>query len=272
MAFGAVVPFAFVFATKNGKIDLVVLGEVGGGPSGLGIVTQGAVHRKAAGLVVGGGGRAEIVFVAGETVGGGVGKIAVGMAGVAVGNIVAVGQGEEAVIGIAGYPFPGGAGHIVTNHTVFRIAGGFVVGAGSGGEVLKVAINAVVADAVKTEFGFRGMALVAGCCDVVAEQGKAVVLMELGNVVHQPVFGRVAAGAVVAYGHLVEVGMAGNTFGAGFGKNQRPVTIAAVNDGMLAGEGETGFCMTKKRALFRTFGNDQLAGIPTSSRYIPAFG
>ena len=99
-----------------------------------------------------------------------------------------------------------------------------------------MAVDTVVTDAVEPEGRFGNMAFKAGSCCVHAEQWETVVLMELGDVVHEPVLSRVAAGAVVSDGHLVYIGVAGDTGGLSLRKYQALVAFSAISRCVLSGE------------------------------------
>lgn len=82
------------------------------------------------------------------------------------------------------------------------------------------------------------MAFVATHRSMSAKQGKTILFVQISDVVHQPVVGAVAAGAIVADGILVYIRVAGITVGLGFFKNEAGMAVPAIKHCMLAGEGK----------------------------------
>lgn len=101
-------------------------------------------------------------------------------------------------------------------------------------EILQVTTGAVVSDPVELKRGCRCVAFFTTHALVYACERESILEMQFGDVVDDPVFGSMAAGAVVAHCLLVHIGMAGNTFGAGTGENQAGMAGAAVGCGMRA--------------------------------------
>ena len=152
------------------------------------------------------------------------------MATGAIFDFMSPGKREESVVDIIGRPIE--AIHPVALLTIDRKGGVIVVGVGGGVEIIQVAIDAVIADPVKLQGRFRYVAIIATQHCMRPQQGKTILLMQFGDIVHQPVLGRMAPGAVRTNSGAVHVRMAGNTFGARLGKNQGLVTIPAVHPGM----------------------------------------
>ena len=69
-------------------------------------------------------------------------------------------------------------------------------------------------------------------------QRKSILFVQFGNVVHQPVIGTVATGAVVPQSILVHVCMTGITGCLGFFENEAGVAIPAIEAGVLTCKGE----------------------------------
>lgn len=93
------------------------------------------------------------------------------------------------------------------------------------------------------------MAIRAGRQGVRARERKTVVLMQFGDIVDQPVFHVVAAGAVFPHGTVVHIRVAGNTLGVGFGKNHRLVAGSAIDADVLARERKIRFGMAETRGI-----------------------
>lgn len=81
--------------------------------------------------------------------------------------------------------------------------------------LLPVAIDAIVADAIKTQSCFRVVAIFTARCGMPAQQRKAVLLVQFRNIIHQPVGWRMTTRTIGAHGLLVDVDMAGDTFRTG---------------------------------------------------------
>lgn len=107
-------------------------------------------------------------------------------------------------------------------------------------KIIEVAIDAIVADAVETELCFGGVAVGTGNNSVGAQERESVVDVQFGDVVDEPVVGCMASRAIHAHCLLVHVGMAADTSRISFVEDERCMTIAAVDQGVLAGQGEEG--------------------------------
>ena len=109
-------------------------------------------------------------------------------------------------------------------------------------------------------------------------QWKAVVLVQFCDVVHQPVVGIVAPGAVVPHRLVVHVCVAGIAFHAGASKHKGCVALPAIGGGVLAGEGKIGGVVVEPRGIYRHFpacyprfsGLSQFVEFPVASGNIPA--
>ncbi len=118
-------------------------------------------------------------------------------------DLMPPGQRKKQVVGAASRPKPARSGNVVAILTIGGIARRCVVGHGSRRVFFKVAIDAIVPDAVKPYVRFRKVALPAIHYRMHAEQREAVFLVQRGDVVHQPMLRGMASGAVVTHGHLV---------------------------------------------------------------------
>ena len=84
---------------------------------------------------------------------------------------------------------------------------------------------------------------------VYARQRETALEVQLRDPVHQPVGGSMATRTIGAQRLLVHIGMAGNTFPAGFGKNQAFVAGPAVNVCVLTLQGKFRFTMVKTQRI-----------------------
>lgn len=101
-------------------------------------------------------------------------------------------------------------------------------------EILQVTTGAVISDPVELKGGCRCVAFLTTHALVHARERESILEMQFGDVVNDPVFGSVAAGAVVAHCLLVHIGVAGNTFGTRSRKHQARMAGAAIGCGMRA--------------------------------------
>ena len=173
------------------------------------------------------------------------------MATSAILDFMPLGKREESVVDIIGRPIE--AIHPVALLTIDRKSGVMVVGVGGGVEIIQVAIDTVIADPVKLQGRFRYVAIIATQHCMCPQQGKSIFLMQFGNVVHQPVLGRMAPGAVRTNSGAVHIRMAGNTFGACLGKNQGLVTIPAIHPGMLPFQRKSSGIVIKEKGIHLYF-------------------
>ena len=73
--------------------------------------------------------------------------------------------------------------------------------------------------------------------------------MQIRDIVHQPMVGGMASGAVIADGHLVHVRVAGNTIALCLGKNQCFVAVPAIGIHVLACKWKTCFIVVEKGSV-----------------------
>lgn len=185
--------------------------------------------------------------MAGNTIRRSIGIIAVGVAFGAIGYVVSFGQGEKIVFNLIGRPVE--SGNIVAIRAIGGKARILVVGVGGGSEVRSMAIDAFVANPLEAQRRFRLVAIGTGGKGMCAEKRETVILMQLGNIIHQPVFGVVASGTIFTDCAVVHIGMAGYTLRFCIRKDHRCVAGPAVHLNVLSGEWETGFGMTESRRI-----------------------
>lgn len=206
-----------------------------------------------------------ILPVAGVTIGGGTGKIPARVALGAIRYIVPFLQWEKVVVDKLGRPAE--AVDAVAFRAIGGKAGACVVGVGGGLVVFQVAVHAIIPDPVKFQGRCRDVALVAVQHCMNAQQREAIIVMQLGDVVHQPILGRMAAGAVRTDGNAVHVRMAGNALGRRFRKNQGLMAGAAIHGSVAPRQREVRLAMVKQQRIFSAF------YFPTGRRVaIPATG
>jgi len=195
------------------------------------------------------------------------------MATGAVSYLVSFSQWEKQVIGSTGRPKPIFSGHIVTSHTVGRKTRRQVVGGGCCLVSIAVAIDTIVANAVKLQTRFRDMTVDATRCIVTSQQRKPVFHMQLGNVIHQPMGCVVTAGAVHTYRLLVYIDVAGNAIRSGFRKNQGFMATPAIYGGVLPRQFKSSFTVVKTHLVgtrgFRRLRISRINGFPVISPNTP---
>lgn len=226
-----------------------MLFKIGGRPTDIGGVAHLAISREIPGFVVRTARCIKVVFMAGETIRWGVREIAPGVTLRAILNVMAFGQRKKQVIPAAGLPKPIGTGYVVADKTIRRITGRLVVGGRGGCIIILVAINALVAKAIKTQRGFRMVAGVALRDGVLPQQGKPVLLVYLRDVVDQPVIGIVTTRTIGAYRLLVYVGVTGNAVRTNFRKRQRLVATRTIHGGMPTRQVKPGLAVLKPPRL-----------------------
>lgn len=118
-----------------------------------------------------------------------------------------------------------------------------------GSVIAAVAIDAFVSDAVKTQAGFRYMAIRASRQRMRPHKREAVFLMQFRHLIDQPVLRGMASGAVRSKRPLMYIGMAGNTLRIGFRKDQRFMAAPAIHPGVLPAQGKPGFVVLKTRRI-----------------------
>lgn len=103
-----------------------------------------------------------------------------------------------------------------------------------------MAVDTVIAQAVEAKGGFGLMALKTGDGRMGTDKRKAIIKMDLGDIIHQPVVGRMTSRAILTHCLLVDIGMAGNTISGCFRKDHGCVTGPAVDKRMLSVQSKTG--------------------------------
>ena len=206
MALGTGRPFALVLAGVDREVGRIVVLVGCRSPSRIGGVAGGTVGGESTLDVVGIQGGLEIGGMTRDAIRR---RILVGSVGVALGAIrdgMTQGQGEEAVVHLVRIPVD------LVNVMAIRTIGGEVVldvvGAGGGLEVLQVAVDTVVAQAIEAQAGLRLVTVETAHGGMCAHQGKTIIEVDLGHIIHQPVVGRVTTGTILANGLLVDVHMA----------------------------------------------------------------
>lgn len=188
-----------------------------------------------------------IGFMAGNTFRARVRIIPPRMAFGAIGNFMPFGEREKVVVYLTGVPVK--ACDVVAIYAIGRKSGVFVVRIGRRRVIARMAIDTRIPDPVKLKRRFGLVTIGAVGQGVRAQQGEAVVLVQFGNVVHQPVVGGVAAGAIRPDRSLVHVRMTGNTAGFGIGENKGFVAGPAIDPGVLPLEWKIGFIVIKPHRI-----------------------
>ena len=140
------------------------------------------------------------------------------MTGLAIVDLVGIGQGKEGVLHAVGLPV--GIDQVMTFRAfcrkavfvVIRIFGFVVIG--------PVTIDAVQPDWIESVVGFRFVTEIAVDRPVYPGQRKARALVDLGDVVHDPGLGGVAAVAGQSHRLVVDIDMAGVAIHPGLVENQ----------------------------------------------------
>ena len=190
----------------------------------------------------------------------------------AIHNFVSFCQGKEVVFNLICCPVE--AGDVVAFCAIGGKTGVFVVGVSGGGKIREVAIDTIISDPLEAQGGFRFMAVGTSGRGMCANERESVILMQLGNIVHQPIFRIVAAGAVISDRSVVHIGVAGNTSGFGVRKNQRFMAGPAIHPNMLPGKGEIGFGVAELGGIPADlpaggFGKYRTAAVPLVIGYFP---
>jgi len=124
----------------------------------------------------------------------------------------------------------------VTFLTIGRKAGLFVIWIGRSVEIFQVTAGAIISNALKCERRRRLVALCTIQGFVYAGQRETIVLVQVGDIVYDPVVGSMATCAIRTHRLLVHISVAGNTVRIGFRKNKGGVTSPAIHIFMLAFE------------------------------------
>lgn len=157
------------------------------------------------------------------------------------------GQREKVVFYLIGRPVE--TGNVVAFCTIGGKTGCFVVGVGGGRKIGLVTIDTVIAHPVELQARFRFMAVGTSGRGMCANERETVVVVEFGNIIHQPVLRTVAPGTVIPDGSVVDIRVAGNTGSIGIREDQAFVAGPAIHPDMLARERKTGFGMAEPRGI-----------------------
>lgn len=149
------------------------------------------------------------------------------MALCAIRNIVPCCEREKAVVYIvSSSPIKGI--RAVACRTIGRKSGILMIRVRGCIKVIDMAVDTVISDPVELQGCSGGMTVCTTDGSVCTQKGKPIFLVEFCNIVHEPVGWSVAAGAVVAYGHPVDIRVAIHTLCVGFLKNQGYVAGPAI--------------------------------------------
>lgn len=141
----------------------------------------------------------------------GIGETASGMASRAIIDRVPIGQREEIV---AGEISPPAIAHgVVALDAVRGEPGPGMVRRTGRHELITVAIDAIVAEAVEGERVVRDVAVNTAQVAVDADERESILLVQLGDAIYEPGARRMAARAVIAHGHGMHIGMAADAIG-----------------------------------------------------------
>ena len=160
------------------------------------------------------------------------------MTGLAIVDLVGVGQGKKGVVHTVGLPV--WIDQVVTLGTFRRKAIFIVIGIFSLVVIGPVTINTVQPDRIKPVVCFGSVTEVAVDRFVYPGQWKTRALVDLGNIIHDPGLRRVAAVAGQSYRLIVDIDMAGIAIHPGFIENQRSMARTAIQLPVLSGQTEPG--------------------------------
>lgn len=208
MAVNTSCPFPLVPTTVYRKILRVMLLEYCRHPVRIGGVAIGAVGGEIGSQVVGAQRGFVVALVAGNTVRRCIGKGAAGMAFRAIHDVVPFFQREKTMINQCGVPAV--LGRVMAICAVGGKTGLRVIRTGRALVIIQVAIDTIVADPVKSQVALGSVAVDTVGRSMCPQQREAIVNMQLGNIINQPVVSGVAPCAVHTHGLLVHIGMAGN--------------------------------------------------------------
>lgn len=183
----------------------------------------------------------------GDTIGWRIRIDSAGMTFGAIRNFVSFGQREKIVVYLIGFPV-----ETVCVMAVCAIGGKtdtLVIGTGGSRIIGAVAIDTIISNAVELQTGFGGMAVGASGNSVCADERKAVVVVQLRNIVHQPALRCMAPGTVIPHGSVVHIGVAGDAVGIGICKNHASVTDPAIDPDVLTGKREARFGVAEPRSI-----------------------
>ena len=237
VAIGTLRPFACMLPAIDRK-QTVMLHKFGRHPADIRRVAFYTTGGKTRALVIG----VKSIFiirpVTGKAVGWRCGKVSCRMAIGAIRNSMPFFQWKKVVADAIGSPAK--AIHTVTFLAVGRKTRLPVVGVCGCAEIIQVAIHTIIAYAVEIQGRFRNVAFLTtqGCMR--PQKRKTIVLMQLGDVVHQPVRRSMATGAVRPNSGAVHIRMAGNALGTGIRKHQGLVALPAIHAGVLPFQRKSG--------------------------------
>ena len=157
------------------------------------------------------------------------------------------GQREEVVVDeLGGPPEPIYAMTFLTSR--WKSDAG-VAGIGGGVVILQMAVQAFIPDPVEFQYRLGNMALITIQGGMGPNQWKAILIVQAGNIIHQPVLRSVATRTVRTDSSTMHIRMAGNTLRGSLGKDKGLVAIPAINYGMLAGKGESSLSVVEKKGI-----------------------
>lgn len=116
-------------------------------------------------------------------------------------------------------------------------------------EIGQVAVDALIADPFKGQEGLRPVAIVAIGQEVTASEWKAVLEVQLGNIVDQPILDGMAAGTVGPDRLPMHVGMARNAVGSHLGEHEAGMARPAIDGGMASFEWKLGIEVVERQGI-----------------------
>ena len=205
----------------------------GGRPPRSGGVAACAVRREPSGLVVRVGSAVVLRHMTTGALRRCVREIARCVAACAILDLVATGQWEEVVVGELRAPTR--THRVVAFDAIGGEAGTRMVREPGSVEFVDVAVDTIVPDASERQRIVSHMAIHTAEVAVRADEREAVLLVQLGDIIHQPGPWGVASRAVVAHGHRVNIGVARDAVRwGGRVEHHRTMAGAAIHLGMDA--------------------------------------
>ena len=132
VAFRALIPFALVFSTEDGEIQLIVLGKIARIPARFDGMASLAIGWEIARLMVWTCSSPKIGFVTGKTVRRRVGKIPAYMTPIAIVDQMPARQRKKQMVSGPCHPLPIRQGKVMTLRTIRGIPGGLMIGRSGG--------------------------------------------------------------------------------------------------------------------------------------------
>lgn len=246
VAIGTLRPLAAMLAAVNREKSVMLSIFSGHPPYVCGVAFRTTGYKTCA-LMIGVKSIFVIRLMAGKAIGWRSGKISRTVASGTVPDVMPFFQGEEPVVDAFGRPVESIL--TVAFHTIGGKARPLMVGMGSGKVIVQVAVHALITDPVEFQGRCRHVALITVQCSVNAEQGKAVVVMQAGDIIHQPVIRRMASGTIRPNGGPVHIRMAGNALGVRLRKNESLVALPAIHPGMLSRQRESGGRVVEREGI-----------------------